>query len=182
MNKDSVSKGVKSPDVGRPIDEIGWGQVQVDVLEAEQGGKDESTAQQFTVLARENKRHDENTVHEAIVLESDGLSSTARLEGSSFDKGLKRPDENKLGNDDRSTLEVDGLPAIVVEVVDLHHEGIYETSNVGEYPFEVSEEGRVIQSPFRSLFDIPLLQRKAVRDSEPIAMDFKVGGFAADGD
>lgn len=142
-------------------------------------------------MARKDKGHDENTVHETIVLEvnvindeqprrkNDGqcndLSCTSRLQGGRVDKGLKRPDQNKFRDDNGGALKVNCLPALVVEVVDLDHEGIDEAGDVGHHPFEIGEEGGVIQGPFRGALRVPFLQRKTVCDGEPVAVNLKVG-------
>jgi hypothetical protein len=50
---------------------------------------------------------------------------------------------------------------------------------VGHHPFEIGEEGGVIQGPFRSALRVPFLQRKTVCDGKPVAVNLKVGRFAA---
>lgn len=176
------------------IDKVRRREVQVDVFEAEQHGKDEAAQQQSRLAASQDKRQDEHAVHEAIVLEVDvvddqeargqddgeggNLGGTLRLEGARVDEALEGIDEDELGDDDGGALEVDGLPAVVVEVIQAHHERIDESGDVGEHPFEIGEEGRVVESPFRCLFKVPVLEGEALGNGEPIAMDFEVCRFA----
>lgn len=56
--------------------------------------------------------------------------------------------QDQLCENDGCALEVDGLPALIVEVVDLDHLWVDELGGLGEDPFEVGEEGRVVESPF----------------------------------
>lgn len=92
---------------------------------------------------------------------------------------LKRINQEDLSYYDGESLEVDRLPAVILEVVDAEHGWVDQLGNLRHDPFEIGKEGRVIERPFRSLFIVPLPQRKAVRDGEPITVDLEVGGFAA---
>lgn len=56
--------------------------------------------------------------------------------------------QDQLCDDDGCALEVDGLPTIIIEVVDLNHLRIDEPADLGEEPFKVGKEGRVVESPF----------------------------------
>lgn len=110
--------------------------------------------------------------------QSGDLRGASRLERGGIDKRLESIHEDKLGDDHSSPLEVNRLPAVVVEVVDLDHEGVDEAGDVGEDIFEVGKEGRVVEGPLRRLFKVPLVQGEALCDGEPIAVNFKVGRFA----
>lgn len=110
--------------------------------------------------------------------QSGDLRGASRLERCGIDKRLESPYEDKFGDDHGGPLEVDRLPTVIVEVVDLDHEGVDEAGDVGEDIFEVGKEGRVVEGPLRRLFKVPLIQGEALGDGEPIAVNFKVGGFA----
>ena len=56
--------------------------------------------------------------------------------------------QDQLCDNDGCALEVDGLPALIIEVVDLDHFWVDEPADLGEEPFEVGKEGRVVESPF----------------------------------
>ncbi len=56
--------------------------------------------------------------------------------------------EQQLGDDDTPSLKVDRLPAVILEVIDLEHGRVDEPGDLGEDPFEVGEEGRVVERPF----------------------------------
>lgn len=53
------------------VDKVGWREVGVDVLHAEQHGKHQAARQQRRALPRQDERYDENAIHEAVVLEVD---------------------------------------------------------------------------------------------------------------
>lgn len=91
---------------------------------------------------------------------------------------MERVRQQQLRHDDRGPLEVDRLPAIVVEVVDAQHGAVDEARDLGEDPLEVGEEGRVVEGPFRGALDVPLAQRQAVGDGKPVSVDLEVGGLA----
>lgn len=94
------------------------------------------------------------------------------------DVQLQRVGKQQLRDNYGAPLKVHRLPAIVVQVVHPQHGAVNEARDVGEYPLEVGEERRVVERPFRDVADVPLAERQAVGDSEPIPVDLKVGGFA----
>ena len=53
------------------VDEVSRGEVKVDVLHAQQGGKDEAAREQRRLLLGQDQRGDQDAVHDAIVLEMD---------------------------------------------------------------------------------------------------------------
>lgn len=91
---------------------------------------------------------------------------------------MERVRQQQLRHYDRGPLEVHRLPAIVLEVVDAQHGPVDEARDLGQDPLEVGEEGRVVEGPFRRALDVPLAQRQAVCDGEPVPVDLKVGGLA----
>ena len=56
--------------------------------------------------------------------------------------------QDQLCDNDGCALEVDGLPALIIEVVDLDHLWVDKPANLGEEPFEVGKKWRVVESPF----------------------------------
>ena len=108
---------------------------------------------------------------------------------------MERIYEDEFGGDDGAALEGDGGPAGIIEVVHDEHVGVDEGCKLREEPFEVGEEGRVIERPRRGVLDgrasgthhgrrgaanliVPTLHVQRVGDGEPVAVDFEVGGFA----
>lgn len=77
---------------------------------------------------------------------------------------LEGEDQDQLGYNDGSPLKVDGLPAIISEVVYAQHGGVKESRDVGKKPLEIGEEGGVVEGPFRRLFVVPFPGREAVGD------------------
>lgn len=57
-------------------------------------------------------------------------------------------DQDQFGDDDGSPLEVDGLPAVVVEILHIQQGRLDVCSSLRHEPFKVGEEWRVVQSPF----------------------------------
>ena len=57
-------------------------------------------------------------------------------------------DEDELAQDDRCSLEINGLPAIVADILNPQHRHIGETSCLRQEPFEVGEERRIVEGPF----------------------------------
>lgn len=94
------------------------------------------------------------------------------------DAQLEGVGEQQLRDDDGGALEVDGLPAVVAEVVDAQHGAVDEAGDVGEDPLEVGEEGRVVEGPLGGALEVPLAEGQAVGDGEPVAVDLEVGGLA----
>lgn len=56
--------------------------------------------------------------------------------------------QDQLCDNDGCALKVDGLPAIIIEIIDLDHLRVDKPTDLGEEPFEVGKEGRVVESPF----------------------------------
>jgi len=72
VEKLDVEDGGGPQTVGaQQVDEVGGREVQVDVLEHQEGGEEQAAGQEGGFLARENERKDEETVEEAVVLEVD---------------------------------------------------------------------------------------------------------------
>lgn len=94
---------------------------------------------------------------------------------------LQRKEQDQLGRDNGPPLEVDGLPRIIFQIIELDHGRVDELGDLGHGPLEVGEEGRIVEGPFRRLFVVPMRQREAVGDGEPVAVYLEVGGFAACG-
>jgi hypothetical protein len=78
---------------------------------------------------------------------------------------MKRIDQDQLRDNNTRSLEVHSLPAIIFQVVNPQHSGIHHLRELGEKPFEIREERRIIQSPFRGLLVVPFLYRQAVGNS-----------------
>jgi hypothetical protein len=57
-------------------------------------------------------------------------------------------DQDQLGNDDRSPLEVDCLPAVVVEVLHIQQGRLDVCGSLRHEPLKVGEEWGIVQSPF----------------------------------
>jgi hypothetical protein len=57
-------------------------------------------------------------------------------------------DEHQLSNNDSCALKVDGLPAVVFEVLDVEKCRLDVSRCLGEEPLKVGEEGRVVERPF----------------------------------
>lgn len=64
------------------------------------------------------------------------------------DSHLQCIDQKKLSDDDSGPLEIDGLPSIIAKVVHLQHSWVHQLRNLGEDPFEVGEERRIVKCPF----------------------------------
>ena len=56
--------------------------------------------------------------------------------------------QDKLAHDNGGPLEVDCLPAGVVQVGDVQHQGVCELGQLREEPLKVGEERGVVESPF----------------------------------
>jgi len=82
--------------------------------------------------------------------------------------------KHKLRDNDCASLEVDRLPAVVAQVLDLEHRRIGIPGELRECPFEVGEKGRIVQCPFRgflwrefslSCSELCLAQRYVLRNT-----------------
>ena len=62
--------------------------------------------------------------------------------------------QDQLGDQDRCTLVVDGLPAVIAQIGDLEHGSIGIAGRLRQRPFEVGEEGRVVECPFRGFLGV----------------------------
>lgn len=91
---------------------------------------------------------------------------------------MQRVDQEQLGNDNGPSLKINRLPAVILEVLNAQHGRINQPCDLGENPFEVGEEGRIVQSPFRSPLIVPLPRMQTVCYSKPVAVNFEVGRFA----
>ena len=56
--------------------------------------------------------------------------------------------QDKLGEDDSTSLEANCRPGIVIEVLYFHHARIDQSSRLREEPFEVGKEWWVVERPF----------------------------------
>ena len=81
---------------------------------------------------------------------------------------------------------------MVAKVIDLEHAGVDILSKLGQQPFEIGEEGRVIEGPFRSILSnaisftfsmqvmlytylkVPLVDGEGMGNSQPIPMHLEV--------
>ena len=61
---------------------------------------------------------------------------------------MKRVNQHQLSDDNRCSLEVDRLPAIIIQIIYLQHGLVHQTRDLGEGPFEVCEERWIVESPF----------------------------------
>lgn len=68
------------------VDEVGQREVKVDMLEAEQSSKQEATGEKL--LASQNKRENQDAVHESIILEVDMVD----------DEEARREEDRQAGN------------------------------------------------------------------------------------
>lgn len=134
------------------------------MLEAQERAEEQTTLQQRRLATRQHQGRHEETVHGAIVLkvymiddeqswrqddrQRGGLGSSSCRQGRRVDKHLQSIHQEQLGYNDRESLEVDRLPAIVVEVDYSHHGRVDQSREMGQKPLEVGEEGRVVEGPF----------------------------------
>ena len=58
--------------------------------------------------------------------------------------------QHQVGCDNRRALKIHGLPALILQVVDLQHCGVHVVGGLGEEVFEVGKERWVVECPFRS--------------------------------
>ena len=59
--------------------------------------------------------------------------------------------QNQLRSNHRCSLKVDRLPSVIVKVLDLEHARVDVLGDLGQEPFEVGKEGRVIEGPLRGI-------------------------------
>lgn len=86
--------------------------------------------------------------------------------------------KNKLSQDDGRSLKVDRPPTIIFQIEDLQHFRVDELGCLGHCPLEVGKERRIVESPFRGLFIVPLLYWQTVRNRQPIPMHLEIRRFA----
>lgn len=90
------------------------------------------------------------------------------------DARLQCIDQKQLSDEDSGPLEVDSLPSVMAKVVDIQHGRVHQLRNVGEGPFKVGKERRVVERPFRGVLIVPVPEWQAVCDGKPVPVDFKV--------
>lgn len=66
---------------------------------------------------------------------------------------VQRIDKDELCENDSRSLEVDCFPAVIAKILDIEHSRVNMGCNLGHKPLEVSEKGRIVQSPFRSVLE-----------------------------
>lgn len=114
----------------------------MDVVDDEQAGRQKDRdGGSVCLLLRERRRGFDEAAPGQRALSSGGSIYTQ----------VESVCEHQLGGNDCGTLEVDGLPAFIAQVFDLKHGGICISTSLRQYPFEVGEEGRVVQRPFRGI-------------------------------
>lgn len=72
-------------------------------------------------------------------------------------------------------MKDDGGTGGVIEVFHDNHSWVHQGRQLRQEKLEIREERRIVQGPFRCRFVVPVLERKTMRDGEPIAMNFKIG-------
>lgn len=71
-------------------------------------------------------------------------------------------------------MEVDGLPALIAQIIKPYDCFVGILSELGEYPFEIGKEWGIIQSPFGGVLVIPLFGVQRMSNGEPIPMDLEI--------
>lgn len=61
---------------------------------------------------------------------------------------FQRKSQDKLSRNDCHALEVDGLPALIAQIIKPYDCFVGILSELGEYPFEIGKEWGIVQSPF----------------------------------
>jgi hypothetical protein len=61
---------------------------------------------------------------------------------------MKGVHQHQLANDHSGPLEIDGLPAVIVQGFDMEHYGVDIGSDLRQTPLEVREERGVVEGPF----------------------------------
>jgi hypothetical protein len=73
--------------------------------------------------------------------------------------------QGQFRDNNTRSLEVHCLPAIIFQIINPQHCRIHHFRELGEEPFEICEERRIIESPFRGMLVVPFLYWQAVGNS-----------------
>ena len=177
---------------GQEVDEVRRGDVEEDVLEAEQHCEPETAREVFAELGADEREH-QNAKEEAVVLEvdvvddeeprrqddrggDDKVASFLPACRRRVDEPLQRHEQEHLARNHRCALEDDcGQPV----PADRHELDTPVGSNPcrdksRQHPLEVRKEGRVVQRPLARVLRVPLPHREQRRDREPVAVHIEV--------
>jgi hypothetical protein len=61
---------------------------------------------------------------------------------------MQSVDQDELSDDHCSTLEVNRLPAVVIQVLHVKQTTVDICCSLGQEPLEIRKEGRIVQRPF----------------------------------